>query len=135
MELIRAQKQQAQAQAQSNVNLPYDFLLPQQQFQQPDDEGEWLDGWAEPAVEYYDMDGINNSPYVGAAGLGPHFNVDYPNRAAKRFMVSKKKRFNDGRYRAQPQYDPLLDNMAFAYDYGRFGDVVAEPGKAHQKYF
>jgi hypothetical protein len=136
MEWISAQKQQ---QAQANVNLPYDFLLPQQQFQQPDDEGEWLDGWAEPAVEYY---GLENTPYGGDAGMGPRYNLDYPSRAsgypAKRFMVSKKKkRFNGGRYRAQQQqqYDPLLDNLAFAYDYGRFGDVVDEPGKGHQKYF
>jgi hypothetical protein len=159
MDLVNSQKQHSHYTgpgAESSVNLPYDFLLPQQQLQQTDDEGEWLDGWAEPAVEYYGLPMLDGpaSSYTDESGLGPRYSFEYPNRfenarnthPSKRFMVSKKKRMNGARYhqnsaphfqqlQQQPQYDPLIDNLALAYDYGRFGDVVDEPQKGHHKFF
>lgn len=120
----------------SNSILPYGYLAQQQQQQQQyqqqlpsqlqDDNGEWLNSWTEPAVEYYGMP-IELSDSLPAK-YDRHFNKNLP---SKRFMVAKKKRTNinnnnnnnrDWRY-GQERFlsEPVqMQEMPVNYDYGRY---------------
>lgn len=107
----REQQERQRLQELEQFNIPYDYY-------RGVDDGEWLDGEAEPAIDYYPTVAQQNSFPVGKliykdpyTGINSHQNKFQ----SKRFMVSKKKRSNNKNWFNGPDFMASPNG-----DYGNF---------------